>query len=941
MTVDTHWLVDFFQRQARLGFEEGDYTRTRNSCREVLQYVPDDVECWTLLGEAALASNDSVTALRAFDKLLELEPECAEHAMRLGQACLQAQDWPAAISAFQQVLELQPEHQGATEALALLAQLLERLSILDQIAPDQPGRNDPCPCGSGLKYKRCCLEKSSQSAMSQRLEQAFAGRQWQQVLSVADELQATTPAIRRAVALARYELSQRDKAYPLLKDACREWPDDLELRAALADLELDHRLANAKALAESTLAADPGQWRASLVLAAVHARQGQPQRSEATLRELLRHNPDCDLAWQRLSYFLRESKRLEDDLQAMQEWSERCPQKADAWCHRGMSALMTDRLGESRQYLERALSLDPNHYEALCWLGQTYQSEHEPQKALEFLTRGLQIKPDYQPGWNMLGGLYQSVGRQHEAEGCFMRALAISPLQALAWNNLANTYLDGHVLDEAEHVMQVALQLNPGEASLWVNLGNILNARRQVTEAIECYRKAMELDGNNLDARANYGTALSHFARCDESIQILEPLSEHYAQPRSNILFVANCHPDWSAERIYELYRRQITRHFPQRQYFSYANTRDTARRIRIGYVSPDFRGHACANFSRPLLGHHDRQAFEVFAYSEVRREDGITELMIGEVEHWRRTVGMSDEQLAEMIRADGIDILVDLAGHTAGNRLTMFALKPAPVQVMWWMGFGYSTGLDSIDYFLADEELVPPGSDHVFAEQPWRIPCPSIAYLPRTDLPDVGELPALRNGYVTFGTLTRPIRLNYKVIRAWAEILQRVPGSKLVLNSGPFADAGLCDYFAAEFAKHGIERERLDMGCTSPPWPVLAEMDIALDCFPHNSGTTLFESLWMGLPYVTLRDRPSMGRIGAEILRGLGREEWIADTEAQYIDKAVAMAGDLQALQAIRAGLREQMLHSAICDGPLLARRVEDAYRGMWQRYCEQGEQP
>jgi protein O-GlcNAc transferase len=939
MAVDTEWLVEFFRGQARLGFEEGDYTRTRNSCREALQYVPEDAESWALLGEAALASRDSVTALRAFDRLVDIEPENPEHAMKLGQACLQAQDWPAAVTAFNQVLKLQPEHPGATEALRLITQLQERLNILEQLPASLPGRNDPCPCGSGLKYKKCCLEKSSQTLILQRFEQAFAAEEWQQVVSLGEELRGTSPQIRRAKALACYQLSQREPSYPLVKAAYREWPDDLELRAALADLELDHDLATAQALAESTLAVDPGQWRASLVLAAVHARQDCPQQSETTLRELLRHNPDCDLAWQRLSHFLRKSQRLEDDLAAMGEWTERCPDKPDAWCHRGMSAVMMGRISAGREYLEKALQLNPQHHEALCWLGQSYQSEQDPHTALQYLSRGLQLKSDYQPGWNMLGGVYQSVGRQHESEGCFMRALAISPLQALAWNNLANTYLDGHLLGEAEKVMQVALELNPNSPSLWNNLGNILSSGKRLKEALAAFRKTAELDPNYEPVLVNLAGVESHFGNLDRSIELLRGALD-VPGATTNLLFFANYHPDWSGEQVFSLYK-EVTQRYPARQYFHYDNERTLKRRLRIGYMSPDFRHHVCAIFIDPLLSQHDHQQFEIFAYSLVRREDTVTERFIGHVDHWRHCVGLSDQTIAEQIRADGIDILVDLAGHTGSSRLQVFALKPAPVQVSWWMGFAFGTGLEQVDYFLADEQMLPPGCESSFAEQLWRMPAPAVAYVPpeRMDV-DIGELPALRNGYVTFGSLTRPVRLNHLVIRVWSELLKRVPGARLMLDSSSFSDESLCQYYFEQFAAHGIEAERLVLGFTSPATAALSQMDIALDCFPHNSGTTLYESLYMGLPVVSLRDRPSMGRVGALILHGMGRDEWIANTEQEYLDKLVALANDVPALAKIRAGLRDEMLASKLCDAADFTLRMELTYRQMWQRYCEQGEQ-
>jgi predicted O-linked N-acetylglucosamine transferase (SPINDLY family)/uncharacterized protein HemY len=938
MAVDTEWLVDFFRRQARLGFEEGDYTRTRNSCREILQYLDDDLEAWTLLGDAALASHDPVTALRAFDRLLDIQPNHAEHAMRLGQAGLQAQDWPAATAAFQQVLVLQPGHPGAQEAIELITQLQARLNILGQL-PQQVGRNDPCPCGSGLKYKKCCLEKSSQQVAWSRVEQAFAAEEWQQALALLDEFKLDTPDSRRVRALALYQLSLRGPAYPLVRQAYADAPDDLELRAALADLDLDHDLASSQRLAESVLAAVPGQWRASLVLAAVHARKTRPDLAEATLRELLKHNPGCDLGWQRLSHFLRKSGRIDDDLQAMQLWTESCPDKPEAWCHRGMSAVMSQRPEDGRRYLEKALELDPSHHEALCWIGQSYQSEQNPHKALEYLARGLQLKPDYQPGWNMLGGVYQSVGRQHESEGCFMRALAISPMQPLAWNNLANTYLDGQVLGEAERVMRVALQLNPNDPSLWNNLGNILNAGKRLKEALAAYRKTQELVPGYEPVLINLAGVESHFGNLDRSIELLREVLE-LPGARTNLLFFANYHPDFTGEQIYQLYR-EVTAGFPARLYFDYANERIAERRLRIGYVSPDFRHHVCATFIEPLLQHHDHQQVEVYAYSLTRREDAVTERLVGYADHWRHCVGLSDQAIAERIREDRIDILVDLAGHTGNSRLQVFALKPAPVQVSWWMGFAFGTGLPQVDYFLADDQMLPTGCESSFAESLWRMPAPAIAYVPPERMQvEIGELPALGNGYVTFGSLTRPVRLNYLILDTWSELLRRVPDSRLMLDCSSFNDESLREHYIEQFMQRGIARERLLFDYSSPATVALAKMDIALDCFPHNSGTTLYESLYMGLPVVTLRHRPSMGRVGALILHGAGFDEWIADTEQDYLDKLVALASDIPALAAIRASLRQRMLASKLCDAVDFTRRMEQTYKEMWQRYCEQGEQ-
>lgn len=942
MDSNAQWLVDFFRAQAKLGFEEGDYTRTRNSSEIVLGQAPDDAGVWLMLGEAALASKDGATARRCFEQLLELNPQESVFAISLGKAYIQLQAWEGAALAFRQALQFDPQNREALQMLAMVEHMQQALNVLSNPTQAVVGRNDACSCGSGRKYKKCCLLLSTEDALLNALRSAMAEKEWQRVLSLVKDVQRRSLEVRRSEAMARYYLGQRHSTRALLEALLDELPEDAELIAALADLELDGEdLLRAERLARRALELSPQNHVAWLVLCAFHARMGHAQEAEEGLRTLVQFAPECRMAWERLGSFLRKQGRGGDELQAMLDWVERCPDSHEAWFQVGFVLITLNRRQDGAQgYFERALQLKPDFHEAFCWLAQCYLDVGDSDKSLQYFLQGLQLKPDYDLGWILLGGVYQKIGRQREAEGCLMRAIAINPQNGFAWNNLATTYLDAHELREAEQVIRVALKLNGEHAALWNNLGIILSGAQRLQEAKECFAKVQELDPSFNEVRINLAGTEASYGNLDLAISYLQGLLEQSELARSNLLFFANYHPDWSIERIFEVYQDIGRRFYPARRYFDYANLLTSNRRLRIGYVSPDFRQHVCSLFIEPLMKNHQHDDFEVFAYSAVRREDEVTERYKSYVDHWRHCVGVDDEKVAEMIRADGIDILVDLAGHTANNRLAVFALKPAPVQVTWWMGFAYTSGLDNIDYFLSDEEMVPPGFEHVFSETPWRLPCPAVAYQPPDNLPDITSLPAQRNGYITFGTLTRPVRLNHKVIRCWSELLHRVPGSKLMLNAPAFIDVALSDYYAGLFAEYGITRDRLDIGCTSPPWPVLASMDIALDCFPHNSGTTLYESLWMGLPYVTLRDRPSMGRVGSLILRGLGRDEWIADSESEYVDKLVELASDVERLAAIRAGLRDEMKASPLCDGVLFTGRVESAFRSMWQRYCEQGEQ-
>jgi predicted O-linked N-acetylglucosamine transferase (SPINDLY family) len=405
----------------------------------------------------------------------------------------------------------------------------------------------------------------------------------------------------------------------------------------------------------------------------------------------------------------------------------------------------------------------------------------------------------------------------------------------------------------------------------------------------------------------------------------------------SALLFTLNYHPDKSEEEIYEVYEEYERRYGEpwKGEWREHENSRDMGRRLKVGYVSPDFNTHAVGKFLEPLLSHHDKEQVEVYGYAELRREDEATERYRGYVDHWVPTRGISDEALAKRIREDGIDVLVDVAGHTSGNRLGVFARKPAPVSVTW-LGYAYTTGLKAIDYFLTDAVSVPEGTEGLYSERPWRLDGPGYVYRPAVGMGEVSSLPALDRGYVTFGTLTRAVRINHRVIRVWAEILKRVPGSRLVVDSANYQDEKLCTDLAERFAAEGIERERLDLGYRSPPWDVLRGMDIGLDCFPHNSGTTLLETLYMGIPYITLAGRTSIRRLGSSILAGAGHPEWIAGTEDEYIEKAVSMAGDLEKLSETRKKLRVEMDAGPLRDEEGFTRRVEAAYREMFKHWIE-----
>ncbi|MFA7241484.1 MAG: tetratricopeptide repeat protein [Sulfuricellaceae bacterium] len=619
----------------------------------------------------------------------------------------------------------------------------------------------------------------------------------------------------------------------------------------------------------------------------------------------------------------------------------RYPNCGLAWKVMGVSLQMQGK--NALTVLQKAAEFLPDDADAHYNLGNVQQILGQTDKAVASYRRTLEINPNDNQACNNLGHALTYLGQFNDAVGIYRQALAINPRDAVVHNNLANALVSLGQFDDAVASYHHALEIKPDYAEAFYNLGGLQNNLGQLDDAVTSYHRALEINPVYAEAHSNLGVTLQDLGLLDEALarfcRALE-IKPDYADAYSNILFTLNYHPDKSSEEIFVAYREFDKRFgLPLREKWRpHNNSCETNRRLKIGYVSPDFRRHSCRHFLEPLLAHHDkRSAVEVYAYAELVQEDEVTTRYRGYVDHWVPTVGMADEALSERIRADGIDILVDLASHTghiAKSRLPTFALKPAPVSLSW-LGFGYTTGLTAVDYLLTDLASAPEGSEGLFSESPWRLETPGYVYRPAEDMGQVSHLPALARGHVTFGTLTRAVRINYRTIRVWSEILKRVEGSRLVIDSRNFRSVAMQDALAEKFAAHGVARERLEIGFHSPPWDVLRSLDIGLDCFPHNSGTTLFETLYMGVPFVTLAGRPSAGRLGSSILEGVGHPSLIARTEVEYVEIAAALALDLPKLVTLRGGLREKMETSPLMDEAGFARKVEAAYREMFEKWA------
>lgn len=474
-------------------------------------------------------------------------------------------------------------------------------------------------------------------------------------------------------------------------------------------------------------------------------------------------------------------------------------------------------------------------------------------------------------------------------------------------------------LGEGETVLRRAIALDPSRAEAHASLGYLLLDRGAYELGIAALRKARG-PGGGLPGVG--GDILAHSTL-------------YYLSFRPDVtpkdLFAA--HRQWGLDYLAGL--RQSGRDASP----AFASSRDPDRRLRVGYLSADMRKHSVSYFFGPLLEAHSAAEVETFCYADVAMPDHVTRRLQGLAHQWRPVAGMDDATIQRQIRADGIDILVELGGHTGGTRLTVLAPKPAPVTVTW-LGYPATTGLPTVDYRLTDDIADPPGeADRLHTETLIRLPDGFLCYRPEGEAPAVGPLPVAKHGMITFGSFNNPGKITAEAVRVWSRVLAQVPGSRMLLKGTQFADAGTCGRFRDLFAAGGIGPERLDFRPRAlTPREHLAmygEVDIGLDPFPYNGTTTTCEAFWMGVPTVTLRGDRHASRVGASLLTRLGLQELIAEDLDAYVAAAVALAGDRERLGALRDGLRARMSGSPLCDRAGFARRFETALREMWRRWC------
>ncbi|WP_131989384.1 tetratricopeptide repeat protein [Chthoniobacter flavus] len=739
--------------------------------------------------------------------------------------------------------------------------------------------------------------------------------------------EAAENLLRRSIAMApdnpaaHYDLGNALRSRKRLEDAIAAYRRAIELRPDY--VEALHNLGVAckeSGRLDEAIAAFQGALRLQPQLMVAHYNLGNALRERkrygeaiAAYRQAIALGPDYVDAHNNLGVACKEAGRFEEAVAAYQRAIELQPDHAAA--HNNLGAAWRERgaLDEAIVAQRRAIELRPDFAEAYNNLGVACKERGRTDEAVAAFRRSIELQPDFAETHNNLGNTLQECGRADEAIAAYRRALALQPEYAAAANNLASTLRSVGLLDEATAAIRRALELQPALSDIRNNLGNILKDQGDVEGAIGAYREALQLEPVHPATWQNLIYSLLYQPGGDETTIVRE-------QER------------WSAT-LCAPFR-------PARP--SYPNARDPERKLRVGYVSPEYRDHVTGRNLIPLFRCHDHQQFDFVYYSGVFREDWLTGEFRQAADAWTSTVGVSDEALATMIRKDEVDILVDLTQHMGGNRLGAFARRPAPVQVSF-AGYPASAGLETIGYRLSDRwvegegekmadgkwQRARGGTERVFLLDSFWCYDPCGVEVP------VNALPARESGRLTFGCLNNFCKVNEPLLRLWARVLVAVKDARLVLSS----PRGSHRQRTLDFLERaGVAPRRVEFVEPCPRRAYLElyhQLDVVLDTFPYNGHTTSLDALWMGVPVVSLAGKPAVSRAGLSQLSNLGLPELVAHSEDEYVAVAARLAGASPRLAELRSTLRTRMEGSVLMDGAHLARQMEEAYRAMWQLWC------
>ncbi|MET3624559.1 tetratricopeptide repeat protein [Burkholderia ambifaria] len=622
-------------------------------------------------------------------------------------------------------------------------------------------------------------------------------------------------------------------------------------------------------------------------------------------RRAIELNPALRVAHRGLAIALRATDDFDGALEHARAGLE--PDDAEGHCTLGRSLRSMNDFDGAARLFERACEIDPGYAPAWCRLGELRCQQGEYEQSLRLCRHAIELDPELADAYNFLGLAYHNLDRMAASELSHRHAIDLNPDDADAHHNLAAALFRLDKLDEAMSEYRIAQELGVDPVKIQLTLGDILWAKRDFAGAVAAFREAVEHDPHRAYARLLFNMSSSPAFAPEEWVVDAQRYGDYLARDA----------------RLLSHDREQRAQ-------------QARGRPLRVGFVSGDLRQHPVGIFLESVLAHLDRTRIEPHAYVTFVVEDDVTARLKTGFASWKKLTCLNRDQAARMIHDDGIDVLVDLAGHTNWSGLPVFAHRPAPVQASW-LGFFATTGCRAIDYFIGDPHTLPADEAHHFVEQPWHLPDSYLCFTPPAYDVAVGPLPMATNGGVTFGCFGKLTKISDDVIALWSRLLHALPDARLMLKAHELGASDLNRATLERFARHGIGAHQLILEGGSPRaeyFNAYNRIDIALSPFPYPGGTTTAEALWMGVPVIGMKGGRFVTHICESLLHAAGMGDWIAADEDAYLAKAIAFARDRDALAALRATLRERTLASPLCDAARFARNLEDAFHGMWARY-------
>jgi len=891
----TQITIDQAMQLALQHHQAGRLQQAEHLYRQILAQVPGHAPAMHHLGLIAHQAGQNDIAVDLIRQAITLMPSDADARFNLGVALASSGRLDEAIAAYRQAIALRPSYAEAHNNLGIAlkdkGQVDEAIAAYHQAIALRPSFAEAHNnLGIALKSIGSLDEAIAayRQAISLRPGYAEANNNLGIALKNKGSLDEAIAAYRQAIVVR-----------PSFAEALSN------LGAALADKGM---LDEAVAACDQSIALRPGYAEAFSNRGNALVTKGLLDDAIAAYRRAIALGPGFAEAHSNLGNALTDRGLLDEAIVAYHQAIALRPQNAEFHSNLGHALRKKGLLDEAIAAYHQVIGLRPDSAEAHAALGKALKDKGLLDEAIAAYLQAVALRPSVAEAHSNLGNALSDFGLFDDAIAAYRRALAINPSLPEVHSNLGNALRDKGLLDDAITSYGQAIALNPILPEAYSNLGNALKDKGQVDEAIAAFRQAIDLRPNFTEAHSNLLYTLHYLATYDAS-------------------FIAEEHRRW--DRVHaEPLRKFIEPH---------GNDRSPERRLRIGYVSPDFKQHAVAPMVLPLLACHDRENFQVFCYAQVHKPDGMTERFRAQADQWRSTVGRPDEQLAGLIRQDQIDILVDLAGHTAGSRLLVFARKPAPIQITH-LGYPNTTGLSTMDYRMTDAHADPPGlSDTLHSEQLIRLPQTNWIYQPPENSPAPDHLAV--DGSITFGCFNTLAKISEPMLVLWGQILHALPDCRLLLKALGLSSQGTGQRIRDRLATEGIDQERVELrGWEPTPGGHLAaynRVDIALDPYPYHGTTTTLEALWMGVPVITLAGQTHVSRVGVSLLTNMGLADLIAASPQQYFKIAVALASDQSRLRSLHSTLRQRMEQSPLIDAPRYARNIEAAYRQIWRNWC------